>query len=116
MKKLEPRMDTNLHECGFLEKLLDGVEVEWKPLGEVAIKISSGGTPKTGVAEYYYGDIPWLRRQEVDFNDIWETGVTITEAGFEKLTTSGSRGVVALLSKKIRDPVTFQSEMAVSLS
>ena len=34
MKK-EPRMDTNKHEYDFLGKLLDGVEVEWKPLGEV---------------------------------------------------------------------------------
>ena len=37
MKKVEPRMDTNLHESGFMEKLLDGLDVEWKALGEVAI-------------------------------------------------------------------------------
>ena len=58
-------------------------EVEWKTLGEVAIKISSGGTPKTGVSEYYDGDIPWLRTQEVDFGEIWDTGVKITEAGLK---------------------------------
>lgn len=28
-------MDTDTHECGFLEKLLDGAEVEWVPLGKV---------------------------------------------------------------------------------
>ena len=67
----------------FLERLLDGVAVEWKPLGEVSIKISSGGTPKTGVSEYYDGDIPWLRTQEVDFGEIWDTGVKITEAGLK---------------------------------
>lgn len=67
----------------FLEKLLDGVDVEWKTLEEVAIKISSGGTPKTGVAEYYDGDIPWLRTQEIDFLEIWDTGVKITEAGLK---------------------------------
>jgi type I restriction enzyme, S subunit len=67
----------------FLEKLLDGVAVEWKTLEEVAIKISSGGTPKTGVSEYYDGDIPWLRTQEVDFGEIWDTGVKITEAGLK---------------------------------
>ena len=42
-EKLKPRrrsagdaeaMNTNFHECGFLEKLLDGAEVEWKALGE----------------------------------------------------------------------------------
>ena len=67
----------------FLEKLLDGVAVEWKALEEVAIKISSGGTPKTGIAEYYDGHIPWLRTQEIDFGDIWDTGVKITEAGLK---------------------------------
>ena len=34
-------MDTNEHACGFMEKLLDGVEVEWKALGEVC-KIETG--------------------------------------------------------------------------
>jgi len=64
-----------------MDKLLDGVEVEWKSLDEISQKISSGGTPKTGVAEFYDGDIPWLRTQEVDFGEIWDTGVKITEAG-----------------------------------
>lgn len=67
----------------YMEKLLDGAEVEWKALGEVAIKISSGGTPKTGISEYYDGDIPWLRTQEVDFGNIWDTGVKITEEGLK---------------------------------
>ena len=67
----------------FMDKLLDGVGVEWKTLGDVAEKISSGGTPRTGVSEYYDGDIPWLRTQEVDFGEIWDTGVKITEAGLK---------------------------------
>ena len=49
----------------YLEKLLEGVEVEWKTLGDIAIKISSGGTPNTSVSKYYNGNIPWLRTQEV---------------------------------------------------
>jgi len=63
--------------------LLDGADVAWLPLEEITIKISSGGTPKTGVSEYYDGNIPWLRTQEVDFDEIWETGVKITEAGLK---------------------------------
>lgn len=55
--------------------------VTWKPLGDISKKISSGGTPKTGVAEYYNGNIPWLRTQEVNFGDIYNTGVKITESG-----------------------------------
>ena len=66
-----------------MEKLLDGVEVEWKALEEISEKISSGGTPKTGVSEYYDGDIPWLRTQEVDFGEIWDTDIKITEAGLK---------------------------------
>lgn len=72
-----------MSSLSYIEKLLDGVEVEWKALGDVSLKISSGGTPRTGVAEYYGGDIPWLRTQEVDFGEIWDTGVKITEAGLK---------------------------------
>ncbi|HCP4869327.1 TPA: restriction endonuclease subunit S [Escherichia coli] len=70
-----------MSEMSYLEKLLDGVEVEWKTLEDISIKISSGGTPKTGVSEFYDGDIPWLRTQEVNFCDIWDTEVKITESG-----------------------------------
>ena len=51
-------------------------------MGEVS-KISSGGTPKTGISEYYNGNIPWLRTQEVNFNDIWDTEIKITTAGLK---------------------------------
>ncbi|HAW0705711.1 TPA: restriction endonuclease subunit S [Escherichia coli] len=70
-----------MSELSYLEKLLDGVKVEWKTLEDISIKISSGGTPKTGVSEFYDGDIPWLRTQEVNFCDIWDTEVKITESG-----------------------------------
>lgn len=72
-----------MSHLSYLETLLDGVEVEWKPLDDISVKISSGGTPKTGVAEFYDGDIPWLRTQEVNFDEIWDTGVKITEAGVD---------------------------------
>ena len=57
--------------------------MEWKKLDEVSKKISSGGTPRTGISEYYDGSIPWLRTQEIDFREIWDTGVKITEAGLK---------------------------------
>lgn len=66
-----------------LTELLEGVEVEWKTLGEVAIKISSGGTPNTGTSTYYNGNIPWLRTQEVGNGDIWDTDIKITESGLK---------------------------------
>ena len=64
---------------GYKGRLKD---VVWKTLGEVS-KISSGGTPKTGISEYYNGNIPWLRTQEVNFNDIWDTEIKITTAGLK---------------------------------
>ncbi|EOB0292141.1 restriction endonuclease subunit S [Escherichia coli] len=65
----------------ILPDAMDGIRIEWKTLGDISIKISSGGTPKTGVSEFYDGDIPWLRTQEVNFCDIWDTEVKITESG-----------------------------------
>ena len=65
-----------------LMELVQSTAVEWKELGDVA-KISSGGTPKTGVSEYYGGDIPWLRTQEINFRDIWDTEIKITSQGIK---------------------------------
>lgn len=56
-------------------------EWKWMTLGEVCEKITSGGTPNTQKSSYYGGDIPWLRTQEVDFCNITDTGVKITEEG-----------------------------------
>lgn len=52
---------------------------QWATLGEVCTKVSSGGTPLSSRADYYGGDIPWLRTQEVRFVDVWDTEMRITE-------------------------------------
>ena len=52
-------------------------------LGAVASKVCSGGTPSSKVSDYYGGDIPWLRTQEVDFSDINDVGMYITELGLK---------------------------------
>ena len=71
----------------YREKLLsfaDG-DVEWTTLGDISLKSYSGGTPTAGVAEYYDGGtIPWLRTQEVKFNNIRTTDVKITPAALDK--------------------------------
>lgn len=46
---------------------------------DISKKISSGGTPLTSVSEYYNGEIPWLRTQEVNFNEILDTEIKITD-------------------------------------
>lgn len=56
-------------------------DVEWSTLGGISARVSSGGTPSSDRTEYYGGDIPWLRTQEVDYVDICSTGLTITEEG-----------------------------------
>lgn len=50
-------------------------------LGEVCRSVSSGGTPLSTRSDFYGGGIPWLRTQEVLFNEIFTTDVTISEAG-----------------------------------
>ena len=72
-----------MSDMKFLRKLPDGISVEQKSLESISIKISSGGTPKTSVKSFYDGDIPWLRTQEVNFGDIWNTGVKITKEGLK---------------------------------
>ena len=67
-------------------------EIEWRTLGEVSSKICSGGTPSSSNSSYYHGDIPWLRTQEVDWSDIYDTGVKISEEG---LSNSSARWIPA---------------------
>lgn len=50
-------------------------------LGAVSKRVTSGGTPSTDRVDFYGGTIPWLRTQEVDYNIIESTGMTITEDG-----------------------------------
>ena len=68
-----------MRNMDFLEQLLDGQKVEWKKLGEVCTKVCSGGTPSTKIKEYYKGHIPWLRTQDIDWKDVYDTEVKITE-------------------------------------
>ncbi|EFT4041601.1 restriction endonuclease subunit S [Salmonella enterica] len=71
-----------MSEMSYLEKLLDGVEVEWKSLGEIATKIYSGGTPDTKKIDYWEnGTIPWMSSGEVNLKNIERTEKYITEAG-----------------------------------
>ena len=53
-------------------------------LSNICTKIASGGTPLTRRDDYYGGDIPWLRTQEINFGNIYSTEKTITELGLKK--------------------------------
>ncbi|MGE4508340.1 MAG: restriction endonuclease subunit S, partial [Eubacteriaceae bacterium] len=54
-------------------------------LKTVVKKSTSGGTPKKGNSEYYEnGTVPWLRTQDVRFNEIYEINSFITEEAVKK--------------------------------
>ena len=57
----------------------DDAQWEWKTLGELCTKIVSGGTPARNHAAYFNGTIPWMRTQEVDWKDVYDTEIHITE-------------------------------------
>lgn len=46
---------------------------------EVCVNICSGGTPSTSNKAYYNGTIPWMRTQEVDWRDVYDTEIKISE-------------------------------------
>ena len=66
----------------YRDQLLDLVGkdgVEMRTIKDICVNICSGGTPSTAHREYYNGTIPWLRTQEVDWKDIYDTEIKITE-------------------------------------
>ncbi|OBY55230.1 restriction endonuclease subunit S [Aggregatibacter aphrophilus] len=70
----------------FLEKLLDGAEVEWKTLDEI-FHLKNGYTPSKGVKEYWEnGSIPWFRME-----DIRENG-RILNTALQKVSESAVKG------------------------
>ena len=73
-----------MSNMSFLEKLLDGAKVEWKRFGDVSKKITSGGTPQTGVPEYWEGGtIPWMSSGEVNLETVYRTENFITDIGLK---------------------------------
>lgn len=71
-------------------KPIDNNEIEtmiptswkWVRLGDV-FKITSGGTPKRSKAEYYNGEIPWIKTGEIKWNYIQNGEEFITQTGLE---------------------------------
>ena len=70
----------------YRDKLLTfGNDIPILPLRDVVKKSCSGATPAKGNAEYYDGGaIPWIRTQDVRFNEITEVDSFITEKAVEE--------------------------------
>ena len=65
--------------------LLQTSSVPMFPLKTVVKKSCSGSTPAKGNSSYYVnGDVPWLRTQDVRFNEIYEIDSFITEEAVAK--------------------------------
>ena len=81
-KQYEYYRDTLLtfdaHRGGTFDK-----QVWTATIADICKHIQSGGTPKAGNSDYYGGTIPWLRTQEVNWNEIYDTDVKITEQGLK---------------------------------
>ena len=48
-------------------------QVAWKKISEICTNICSGGTPPRDKSDYFIGNIPWLRTQEVNWTEIYDT-------------------------------------------
>lgn len=59
------------------------MKISRSSLGALCKTVYSGGTPKSSNEEYYGGEIPWLRTQEVVFEKISYTDIKITESGLK---------------------------------
>lgn len=72
----------------YRDQLLDleGNEgVEMKSLKEIVKSYCTGATPKKGTAEFYEGGtVPWLRTQDVRFNEIYKIDSYVTDEAVEK--------------------------------
>ncbi|TNC52579.1 restriction endonuclease subunit S [Mumia zhuanghuii] len=81
--ELEAELELRSRQHSYFRDVLltFGNDIAWSTLGGISAKVSSGGTPPTGRADYYGGGIPWLRTQEVDYGVVTSTGKSITELG-----------------------------------
>ena len=77
----------------YREQLLSfSDKIQKATIQSVCTIVCSGGTPNSKTSEYYGGNIPWLRTQEIDFGEIQKTELCITEEG---LNNSSAKWVPA---------------------
>ena len=86
IEKTEALIDAKERQFWWLSKKMLGryLGVRTARLGDIA-EISSGGTPKSTVAEYYGGSIPWVSIADITEQGMWieTTQRTLTKDGLE---------------------------------
>jgi len=74
-------------EIEFKDTEIGKIPKEWEvvKLDEVSIKIKAGGTPLTSKKEYYNGNIPFVKIEDMtrSYKYLRSTSTTITEAGLK---------------------------------
>lgn len=59
--------------------------IRWMKLGDICLHSCSGATPKKSNSEYYVGGtVPWIRTQNVTFNNIYSVDSFITEQAVQE--------------------------------
>ncbi len=84
--ELEAELEVRRRQYAYYRDILLTFEerVSRVTLGEICLAVCSGGTPNKKHPEFYEnGSIPWLRTQQVAFNEIHEVDSYITEAGLK---------------------------------
>lgn len=92
LKRNSKMKNNEQHIIPFIERLLDGAEVEWKKLGEV-VQIKTGELVSKSIIAENLGDYPVINsgRDPLGFINIWNTdndpiGVTSRGAGVGSIT------------------------------
>jgi hypothetical protein len=92
--------------------------LEPDPRGEVIVRVESGGTPSTGVDEYWDGDVPWLTPKEItgltDGLFVSRTERSITDLGLLRSAAKVMPPETVMLSK--RAPVGSVAVNAVPMA
>ncbi len=75
-----------MSDLGFIERLLDGVEVEWLSFGEIA-KVQRGASPRP-IAKYITEDengVPWIKIGDT------RAGSKYVDKTAQRITPEGAR-------------------------
>ena len=93
--------------------------VEYKKISDICSKIYSGGTPKTSNREFYNGNIKWLRSGEINFNELYDTEIYITEKGLNNSSAKiipTKSVVIALTGATVARTAIIMEEMSMNQS
>ena len=82
-------MTFKLNESTILNEQTNELElsgaIRWMKLGDICLHSCSGATPKKSNSEYYVGGtVPWIRTQNVTFNNIYSVDSFITEQAVQE--------------------------------